>query len=220
MKNNPFLELSNLLPVIETTDSTGRPLGCQKAILQIVKVISRQSKKGNKVMLIGNGGSASIASHIATDFLKNIKIPALAFSDSSLLTCLSNDLGYEQVFSTPIGILAKRGDILFAISSSGKSKNILNAVSQAKKKGCFVAGLSGFSPRNPLRNMGNINFYAPSSSYGAVEIAHLAICHAIVDILYTTRPKTVPFRARIRCGRFSIPPLGTPGFSPGGLHKK
>ena len=134
-------------------------------------------------MIVGNGGSASIASHIATDFLKNLNIPALAFNDSSLLTCLSNDLGYEQVFSTPIGLLANKGDILFAISSSGKSKNILNAVSQARKRSCFIIGLSGFSASNPLRKMGNLNFYAPSSSYGDVEIAHLAICHTIVDIL-------------------------------------
>ena len=184
MKNKPFTELTNLLSGIETTDSARQALDFQKAISQVSKLISGQSKKGNKIIFIGNGGSASIASHIATDFLKNLKIPALAFNDSSLLTCLSNDLGYEYVFSVPIGILAKKGDILFAISSSGKSKNILNAATQGKKKGCIVIGLSGFSLQNPLRNMGDINFYVPSSSYGAVEIAHLAICHAIVDILY------------------------------------
>ncbi len=184
MKNKKFQELTNLLLSIEATDSVGNSIDCQEALLKIVKIISRESKRRNKIILIGNGGSASIASHISTDFLKNLRIPSLAFNDSSLLTCLSNDLGYEQVFSTPIGILANKGDILFAISSSGKSKNILNAVAQAKKKECFVIGLSGFSPRNPLRSMGDINFYAPSSSYGAVEIAHLAVCHSIVDSLY------------------------------------
>ncbi len=190
MKNNQFLELINLLSGIETTDSSREALDFQKAIFQVAKLISRQSKKGNKMIFIGNGGSASIASHIATDFLKNLRIPSLAFNDSSLLTCLSNDLGYERVFSVPIDVLAKKGDILFAISSSGKSKNILNAASSAKKKGCFVIGLSGFASHNPLRSMGNLNFYAPSSSYGAVEIAHLAICHALVDILYPIRNKT------------------------------
>jgi len=184
LKNNPFQELNNLLQKIQATDSFGKPLDCQNALMQAAKIIFRQTKRRNKIIIIGNGGSASIASHIATDFLKNLKIPALAFNDASLLTCLSNDLGYEQVFSVPINVAANKGDILFAISSSGKSKNILNAVSQAEKKSCFVIGLSGFSSRNPLRDMGNINFYAPSLSYGAVEIAHLAICHAIVDILY------------------------------------
>lgn len=184
MKNKPFAELTDLLSGIETTDSGGKAIDLHKGIFQAVKLVSRQSKHGNKVIFVGNGGSASIASHMSTDFLKNLKVPSLAFSDVSLVTCVSNDLGYESVFSVPIERLAKKGDILFAISSSGKSKNILNAASCAKKKGCFVIGLSGFSSRNPLRGMGNINFYAPSSSYGAVEIAHLAICHAIVDILF------------------------------------
>ena len=151
---------------------------------QVAKLVLEQKKRGNKVVIIGNGGSASIASHIVTDFVKNLNVPAISFSDSSLLTCLSNDLGYERVFSAPIALLGKKGDILFAISSSGKSKNILNAVSEAKRIGCFVIGFSGFSAKNPLRRLGNINFYVPSSSYGAVEITHLAICHAIVDILY------------------------------------
>jgi len=184
MKNNPFAELTNLLSNIETTDSGRKAIDLHKGISQVIKLISRQSKKGNKMIFIGNGGSASIASHVATDFLKNLRIPSLAFNDGSLLTCLSNDLGYERVFSVPIDVLAKKGDIIFAISSSGKSKNILNAASSAKKKGCFVVSLSGFARHNPLRSMGNLNFYTPSSSYGAVEIAHLAICHAIVDILY------------------------------------
>ncbi len=105
----------------------------------------------------------------------------MAFNDSSLLTCLSNDLGYEYVFSVPIGKLAKKKDVVFAISSSGKSKNILNAVSKAKEKGCILISLSGFSQSNPLRDMGKNNFYVPSFSYGDVEIAHLAICHAIAD---------------------------------------
>lgn len=184
MKKNPFLKLTDLLMKAEATVASGKSIDCQTAILMAVKMIKLQANKNKKIMLVGNGGSASIASHIATDFLKNLKIPALAFNDASLLTCLSNDLGYEQVFSVPIARLAGKGDIVFAISSSGKSKNILNAAQQAKKQGCFVISLSGFSARNSLRNLGNINFYVPSTDYGDVEIAHLAICHAIVDSLY------------------------------------
>ena len=184
MKNSPLIELGNLFLRIQANELNDEEVDFQKAISRIVKRISLLRKKDNKVMIIGNGGSASIASHIATDFLKNLKIPALAFNDASLLTCLSNDLGYDNVFSTPVRSLAKKGDILFAISSSGKSKNILNAVTQAKKKGCFVFTFSGFSSLNPLRKMGHLNFYIPSSSYGDIEISHLAICHAVVDTLY------------------------------------
>lgn len=184
MKKNPLIELGNLFLRIEVTGNTRKVISFENAIFKVSQAISKCAKQGNKVIIIGNGGSASIASHMATDLLKNIKIPAFAFNDASLLTCLSNDLGYENVFSVPIGVLANKGDILFAISSSGKSKNILNAVSRAQKLGCFIVSLSGFSFRNPLRNKGDVNFYLPSSSYGAVEITHLAICHAVVDILY------------------------------------
>lgn len=184
MKNNPLVELGNLFLGIQATDRQRKSIDLEKAIAQVCEVVLRQSKKGAKVIIVGNGGSASIASHIAADFIKNLNTPALSFSDPSLLTCLSNDLGYEKVFSAPIGVMAKKGDILFAVSSSGKSRNILNAAIEGKKRGCFVVSFSGFLPNNPLRKKGDVNFYVPSLAYGAVEITHLAICHAIVDILY------------------------------------
>lgn len=178
---NSFNELRNLLLKIEITDSNSKTISLEQAILKITNLIITNAKNGKKVVLIGNGGSASIASHIATDFLKNAKIPALAFNDASLITCLSNDLGYEYVFQKPIEMLAKKGDILFAISSSGKSENILNATKEAKAKGCFLITCSGFNKKNPLRKLGGINFYIPSYAYGYVEIVHLVICHSIVD---------------------------------------
>lgn len=179
MKN--FKALSNLLTKIKASSRGGKQLMFERAILRIVNSILALRRNGNKIMLIGNGGSASIASHIATDFLKNCSIAAVAFNDSSLITCISNDLGYENVFKKPIEILSRRGDIVIAVSSSGKSRNILDAANQARKKGCFVITLSGFRKENPLRELGDINFYVPSNSYGHVEIIHLAICHLIVD---------------------------------------
>ena len=165
----------------QVTDPRGKPLSFNGAIAKITAYLQLLRKTNNKVMLIGNGGSASIANHIATDLLKNCSVPAIAFNDATLLTCLSNDLGYECVFAKPVEMLAKKGDLLFAISSSGKSENILRAVRKAKDKGCFVITLSGFKKSNPLRKIGDINFYVPSLSYGFVEIAHLAICHYSVD---------------------------------------
>ncbi|MDD4910536.1 MAG: SIS domain-containing protein [Candidatus Omnitrophica bacterium] len=176
-----FEDLNETLGKTEVKDRKGKALPFIRAVDKIVGVIIKQGKKGNNVILIGNGGSASIASHISTDFLKNCRVPAVAFNDTSLITCLSNDLGYEHVFQVPVKMLAKRGDILFSISSSGRSKNILNATAEAKKRGCFIATLSGFDKNNPLRKMGEINFYVPSRSYGFVEISHLAICHLIAD---------------------------------------
>jgi len=175
-----FSKLSEAIFKTEV-DGKGVVVAWDEALRLIRRRISGL-KVNNKIIIIGNGGSASIASHIATDFLKNAAIPALAFNDSSLLTCLGNDLGYENVFAKPIAIITQRGDILLAISSSGKSANILNGVDAALKKGCFVITLSGFTENNPLRKKGSLNFYVPSNSYGYVEIAHLAICHLIADI--------------------------------------
>jgi len=156
-------------------------------VLRCVKILKGLRKNGKKAIIIGNGGSASIAGHIATDLLKNCRIPALSFSDPSLITCLSNDLGYECVFEKPLEMLAGKGDLLIAISSSGESRNILNAVRRAKAKGCYVVTMSGFKKTNSLRKMGDINFYVPSWSYGDVEITHLAICHEIVDNIYEAK---------------------------------
>jgi D-sedoheptulose 7-phosphate isomerase len=136
-------------------------------------------------MIIGNGGSAGIAGHIAIDLLKNAGIPAMTFNDASSLTCLGNDLGYDAVFQKPVEVHARPDDVLIAISSSGRSKNILSAVLEAQEAGCFIVTLSGFDADNPLRSMGDLNVYVPSHSYGAVEITHLAICHCVVDALVT-----------------------------------
>ncbi|MBI4064360.1 MAG: SIS domain-containing protein [Elusimicrobia bacterium] len=177
---------SGVLKSIEIEDGGGSKLGEQGfgAMLDLVTSQTRQSKK---FCFIGNGGSAAIASHQATDFFKNGQVRAMAFNDSSLLTCLSNDYNYAEIFSRQIERMAEPGDILFAISSSGRSPNILNGVDAAKKIGCHVVTLSGFDEDNPLRRLGKINFYVPSHSYAHVENAHLLICHTLLDALIAAR---------------------------------
>lgn len=135
-----------------------------------------------RALFIGNGGSAAIASHSAIDFWKNGRIRAQCFNDPAQLTCLANDFGYEKVFSEAIKMFVRSGDVLFAISSSGESSNILNAVAEALRHDCFIATFSGFAPENPLRNMGHVNFYVPSGEYGYVELAHQVIMHALLDL--------------------------------------
>jgi D-sedoheptulose 7-phosphate isomerase len=133
-------------------------------------------------MFIGNGGSAGIASHMAIDFSKNGRMPAMAFNDGAALTCLANDFGYEEVFARQMHFHARRGDLLVAISSSGRSQSILRAVDAAREIGCSVITMSGFEPTNPLRAMGEVNFYVARSEYGIVEVAHTALIHAVVDL--------------------------------------
>lgn len=139
-----------------------------------------QHKKG-VVYVIGNGGSAGIASHFSTDLIKSLKIPSTTLFDSNLVTCLSNDYGYETVFSYPLQQLGKSEDLLVAISSSGKSPNIIRASEVAVEKNIPLITLSGFSESNPLRVMGNLNFWVNQSDYGLIETTHFFLLHTIVD---------------------------------------
>src|SRR5439155_17695179 len=104
---------------------------------------------GNKLIFVGNGGSAAIASHMATDYSKNGDIRALALNDSSMLTCLGNDLGYDRVFAKQIELHARAGDLLIAISSTGRSANSLNAVTAAHAAECGGVTFSWFGPDKP-----------------------------------------------------------------------
>ena len=138
--------------------------------------------RGNKVMFVGNGGSAGICSHMSTDYSKNGGIRSLAFNNGAVLTCLSNDYGYAHVFEEQIKWHGRPGDVLVAISSSGRSENILRAADMGRSTGCYVTTLSGFGADNPLRDRGNLNFFLPSGEYGFVEVGHLALLHAALDL--------------------------------------
>ena len=178
-----YLEsLKGLLSQAEVTDKSGSSVDQNEAIQKIVDALHEVRDSGGKKIFVGNGGSAAIASHMAIDYSKNGRLPSMAFNDGASLTCLGNDLGYENVFAEQIKLFAKPEDQLFAISSSGASANILAAVEQASEAGCRVVTLSGFRPDNPLRSQGDLNWYVRSPEYGFVEISHLVICHAILDI--------------------------------------
>jgi D-sedoheptulose 7-phosphate isomerase len=177
-----FTTLNQTLRDAEVSQSDGRPVSFSEAVDLMAADMRQAHSSGRKVMFIGNGGSAGICSHMATDYSKNGKIRALAFNDSSALTCLGNDLGYDRVFAEQIEFHGNSGDILVAISSSGRSPNILSAVEAAKKKGCKVFTLSGFDPDNPLRKAGDVNIYLRNQEYGFVEVGHLAILHAVLDL--------------------------------------
>lgn len=169
---------------LQLTDST-------YLINKIIVLLTKCKSCGNKVMWIGNGGSAAIASHGAIDYWRTAEIKSICFNDGALLSCIGNDFGYAAIFEKPLEIFADSGDILVAISSSGQSANIINGVKVAKVKGCAIITLSGFLPGNPLRQLGDYNFYAPSSRYGYVELAHGALCHSFLD-LYMDRLKGEP----------------------------
>lgn len=178
---NYFKNLGALGSVIEATNVDGTGISTHTAFKSATYMALEVRAHNKRVFFIGNGGSAAISSHMATDWLKNGSFAAISFNDGSQITCLTNDLGYENSFAVPLQLHGRENDLLVAISSSGKSENILAAVSAARRKQMNVITLSGFAADNPLRTMGHLNFYVPSPSYGFVEISHLTICHAILD---------------------------------------
>ena len=179
---NFYRDLAQYVGGIRVTDGAGEQMEFFRGIEAVTGMI-RSLGGDRKLMFIGNGGSAAISSHMAVDFWKNGGIRAVAFNDSSLLTCVGNDCGYGNIFEKPIGMFADAGDILVAISCSGRSENVLLGVTAARAKGCKVVTLSGFDHGNPLSSMGDYNFYVPSHSYGPVEIIHHSICHCIFDTI-------------------------------------
>ena len=177
-----FSALHRHLTTMQASNATGEVVPLDTAVHWMIEAARNAHASGNKLMFIGNGGSAGICSHMAADYSKNGGLRATAFNDASFLTCLSNDLGYDHVFAKQIELHARAGDLLVAISSSGRSTNILNGVLAARAVGCGVVTLSGFTPDNPLRGVGDMNFYVESGEYGFVEMSHLGLCHCILDI--------------------------------------
>lgn len=143
----------------------------------------RTCARGGRVVFIGNGGSAGIASHLAIDLSKNASLPAVCFSDASMMSCLANDFGFEEWLAHALRLNARAGDCLVAISSSGRSKNILNAVAKARAMNLDVITLSGMSPDNPLRELGDVNYWVDSRSYNIVETAHQFWMMAVIDLI-------------------------------------
>jgi D-sedoheptulose 7-phosphate isomerase len=178
-----FEDLRTAVDGVETSDGAGHALGLRTGTARAADLVVGQTASGQKLMFIGNGASAAIASHQAVDFWKTGRMRAVAFNDAAQLTCLGNDYGYAHVFEKPVEMFADPGDVLIAISSSGRSENIVRAARMARDKRCRVITLSGFASDNPLRQLGDVNFYVPSKSYGHVEVTHLALLHAMLDAI-------------------------------------
>jgi D-sedoheptulose 7-phosphate isomerase len=150
------------------------------AFRDLCQEIQRQDKK---LMIAGNGASASIASHAATDFTKQAKVRAMAFNDHNLVTAFSNDYGYENWVAEAIRAYGKVGDAVVLISSSGKSQNMVNAAEAARGLGLPVITFTGFLNTNPLSQKGLINFWVDSKAYNIIESLHgIWIC-TVVDML-------------------------------------
>jgi D-sedoheptulose 7-phosphate isomerase len=159
----------------------GRELPVADGVRQWVSMTRATQQRDAHLYIIGNGGSAGMASHMAADACKNGHLRALSFSDVALLTATANDLSYEQVFSLPLERLARPGDLLIAISSSGNSPNIVRALESSRTMGLRAVTLTGMDGGNRARTLGDLNFYVPLSRYGWTESAHQVILHYWFD---------------------------------------
>ena len=170
-----------LLDSMQVTDLSAVSMAVEEGIGSGIALLRQVYQQGRRVFVIGNGGSAAVASHIVNDFVNCGRLKATTVHDPSLFSCMSNDYGYEQAYARILEIQADEGDLLVAISSSGNSANIRNAADIVHKKGGKVMTLSGFKERNPLRAMGELNYWLPSEHYGFVEIGHLFVLHHLLD---------------------------------------
>ncbi len=159
------------------------PCGLDAAMDVLLLYIKRLRLYHGTVHLIGNGGSASVVAHAQNDLVKACGIRAMVHQDVPLMTAYGNDHGYGQAYADALAVWLRSGDVLIAVSSSGASTNILNAVMKAKSAGAMVVTCSGFKPDNPLRQLGDLNFYVPSHDYGQVELTHAALLHCLTDRL-------------------------------------
>ena len=153
----------------------------KKKLTKISALVRAVAFESRKIIIVGNGGSAAMASHVAVDFTKAAKVRAINFNEADLITCFSNDYGYDQWVVEALKAYADTGDLVILISSSGKSSNIINGALQAKKMGLKIVTLSGFANDNPLRKLGDIELWADSYQYNVVEMAHHIWLLAIVD---------------------------------------
>lgn len=148
--------------------------------------IQRLKTRDKHIYLAGNGGSAAVAAHICTDLLNVGRLKAHVIHEPAQLSCFCNDYGYAHGYARPLEILAQADDLFIAISSSGQSDNLINAVTIAREKAVKVLTLSGFSPNNPLRKLGDWNIWLDSDIYGFVEIGHLFLLHHLCNQLNQT----------------------------------
>jgi D-sedoheptulose 7-phosphate isomerase len=152
---------------------------------RIAELFRATRERQGTIWWVGNGGSCAICSHLAQDALNKLAVRSQVLSDPSLMTCMANDFGYAEVYARPLRRLARPGDCLVAISSSGNSQNIVNCADYALEAGLGLVTLSAFDEDNKLWNhKSDVALYLPLSLYGLAEVGHEALLHAAIECQY------------------------------------
>ena len=176
-----LMSVASALEKTEVTDRKGNELDIEEGISRWCNITGKLKQSNATMYFVGNGASAMMASHMAADASKNGEFRSLAFNDAALMTAVSNDIAFEECFAMPLKRFADSQDVLITISSSGNSPNVIRAIEAASELGLKVITISGMSPDNRSRKMGDINFYVPGDTYGIVESSHQILLHCWLD---------------------------------------
>lgn len=174
-------EIAKFLQSPRASDGDAQPLDIDTAFDRWIDWTVQIREQKRTIFLVGNGASASMASHVAADLAKNAHVHTEVFTDLALITAIANDLSFQEIFSEPLKRRLVPGDMVVAISSSGRSPNIIRAVRTARELEGKVVTLSAMQRDNPLHSLGDLNFHIPAPSYGMAETCHAAILHYWID---------------------------------------
>jgi len=172
----------------ESIDTKRKLLDLTDKIDEVVRVAVDAYKNGNKLLMAGNGGSAADSQHFAAEMVGRYKLerkglPAISFTtDTSNLTSIGNDYGFDQVFERQMESLGNKGDVFFAISTSGNSENLIKAIGQAKENGVTVVSLLGKSG-GKMKDISDYSIIVPSNNTPRIQECHILIIHMICEIV-------------------------------------
>ena len=182
-------KLSLLLENLSVKDACQKELGYENGFKLWCEMGLACKNLDKCVYFVGNGASASMASHFSADLTKQVGVRSSVFTDLSLLTALANDISYEKAYAEALRLNMRKGDMLIAISSSGNSTNIVNAINVARELNGTVTTISAMDENNAIRRLGDLNFYIVASTYGFAETGHTAILHYWIDMLHQAEQK-------------------------------
>jgi len=153
-------------------------------LIYVKNILKLTHQEGKKTMIFGNGGSAAIASHFSVDLTKNARVRCTNYNESDLLTCFSNDFGYEHWVSKAIEFYGDQGDAVILISAGGNSQNMVNGAKKAKEKKIKkIITFTGNEKSNKLNSLGDINFWIDSKAYNHIENMHQILLLSLVDLI-------------------------------------
>lgn len=178
-----FELIRNALDNTLVTDKDGKNLDLDQGLeMWADKAYDVRERSKGLIFFCGNGASASMAEHMSHDWFQNAVINTTTCAETSHITAISNDIGYENVFAYRANRILSDRDMLVGISASGNSPNIVKAIGAANEKDAYTVSVSGKKSDNRIRTMGDLNFYVTLEKYGEVESAHAVLLHAALDL--------------------------------------